>query len=122
MASEDEILAFAAGTLDTVWALELLLTLRKHPGRLWSADELVQELRGSQSVVETGLKNLAVIAVLVQEADGRVRYHVTSAQIGEFVDGLAALYAHKPASVVRAIVTSRATKLQILADAFKIIR
>ena len=121
MMPEDKVLEFAAASLESVWALELLLALKKDPGRGWSADELIRELRGSQSVVQAGLDNLSTAALLIEE-EGRFRYHAASPQMHALVEELEGLYAQKPATVVRAIVTSPSKKLQILSDAFKIVR
>jgi hypothetical protein len=121
MVSEETVLAFAAGSLESVWALELLLVLKRKSERPWSREDLIRELRGSQSVVRASLDNLARAALLVEDEGGRFRFQAASKQMNELVEELESLYALKPATVIRAIMIPENKKLQILSDAFKII-
>ena len=120
MTAEDDVLRFAAGLFKSVWALELLLALRRGGDRSWLAEELIKELRSSRVVVVEALSNLVVAGLVVQEEDGRFRYHVGSSGIDEMIGELEALYATKPTVVMREIVTTPNLKLKILSDAFKI--
>jgi hypothetical protein len=120
MIAEDEVLRFAAGLFKSVWALELLLTLRRGRDRSWLADELIKELRSSQVVVVEALNNLVVTGLVVEEGGGRFRYHAGNAGVDEMVGELEALYAMKPTVVMREIVTTPNLKLKILSDAFRI--
>jgi hypothetical protein len=122
MVPEETVLAFAAGSLESVWALELLLLLKRHSERPWSREDLIRELRGSQSVVRAGLDNLARAALLVEDEDGRFRFQAASKQMNELVEELESLYALKPATVIRSIMMPENKKLQILSDAFKILK
>jgi hypothetical protein len=120
MDSEADILEFAGASFRSVWALELLLMLRRSRDRSWEASDLLKELRSSQVVVIEGLNNLVVAGLVVQDEDGRYRYNA-SGRLGEIIDALAQLYALKPAAVMRQIVNSPSNaKLQILSDAFRI--
>lgn len=120
MIAEDEVLRFAAGLFKSVWALELLLTLRRGRERAWFAGELIKELRSSQVVIVEALSNLVVAGLVVEEEAGRFRYHVGSPGIDEMVGELERLYATKPTVVMREIVAAPNMKLQILSDAFRI--
>jgi hypothetical protein len=120
MIAEDEVLRFAAGLFKSVWALELLLTLRRGRERAWLSGELIKELRSSQVVIVEALTNLVVAGLVVEEETGRFRYHVGSAAIDEMIGELEKLYATKPTVVVREIVTTPNLKLKILSDAFRI--
>jgi hypothetical protein len=122
MVPEETVLAFAAGSLESVWALELLLLLKRHSERPWSREDLIRELRGSQLVVRAGLDNLARAALLVEDEDGRFRFQAASKQMNELVEELESLYALKPATVIRSIMMPENKKLQILSDAFKILK
>jgi hypothetical protein len=119
MSSEEDILEFAGASFRSVWALELLLTLRRTRERSWMAGEIIKELRSSRVVVIEALNNLMAAGLVVQEDNGDYRY----GGIGlaeELVGELEALYAVKPAAVMQKIVNSPNTKLQILSDAFRI--
>jgi hypothetical protein len=120
MISEDEVLRFAAGLFKSVWALELLLTLRRGRDRSWLAGALIKELRSSQVVIVEALSNLVVAGLVVEEEGERFRYHVGSPGIDEMVGELENLYATKPTVVMREIVTAPNLKLKILSDAFRI--
>lgn len=119
MNSEDTVLDFAAASFRSVWALELLFALRRNPGRVWQASEIIAELRSSRVVVAEALNNLTTVGLVVEEGKG-YRYQAKLEALDELVDDLEKLYALKPASVVRKIVTTPNANLQILSDAFRI--
>ena len=116
---EDDILEFAGASFRSVWALELLLTLRHTRERSWTAGDIIKELRSSRVVVIEALNNLMAAGLVVQEDNGDYRYGAIG-PTEEMVGELARLYAVKPTVVMRQIVNSPNTKLQILSDAFRI--
>ena len=120
MISEDAVLSFAAALFRSVWALELLLALRRGHDRAWAADELIRELRSSQVVIAEALNNLVVAGLVVEEEGGRFRYQGGTPAMEEMVAALEGLYAAKPTAVIREIVTTPNMKLKILSDAFRI--
>lgn len=120
MTSEDAVLEFAAAVFRSVWALELLLALKRREGGNWKSSEIIKELRGSRVVVTEALANLIAAGLVIEDDAGGYRYHVGSTGINDMVAELEKLYALKPTSVVRKIVTSPSVKLQILSDAFRI--
>jgi len=120
MIPEDTVLDFAGALFRSVWALELLLALKGRGERSWHASDIVKELRGSRVVVDEALNNLVAAGLVVQEDAGGYRYRAASPAAVELVDELEKLYAAKPTAVIRKIVTSPSTKLQILSDAFRI--
>jgi len=73
MASEEHILEFAGAALNSVWALEMLLMLRREPTRRWTTIELIRELRGSQVSVGESLNNLRAAGLIVEEGDAAAR-------------------------------------------------
>lgn len=120
MASEADILEFAGASFRSVWALELLLMLRRTRDRNWGTAEILRELRSSQVAVIEALDNLTVAGLVAAEEGERYRYSATG-RLEEAVSELAQLYALKPAVVMRQIVNSPSNaKLQILSDAFRI--
>jgi hypothetical protein len=120
MIPEDDVLRFAAGLFKSVWALELLLTLRHGRDRSWLSGELIKELRSSQVVIVEALNNLVVAGLVLEEEGARFRYHVANPAIDEMIAELEKLYATKPTAVMREIVTTPNLKLKILSDAFRI--
>jgi predicted transcriptional regulator len=118
MSSEEEILDFAGASFRSVWALELLLMLRRS-ARSWPPAEIIKELRSSRVVVIEALNNLSAAGLVVEEENGDYRYGGIG-QMEQLVDEIERLYDVKPTLVMRKIVNSPNTKLQILSDAFRI--
>lgn len=120
MIPEEQVLEFAGASLQSVWALEILLTLKRDPAKEWTANDLIRELRSSQVGVAEALQNLRSAGLVVETNGQLYRYHPGSAAVDAFVTELVKVYAAKPVAVVRSIVTSPNRKLQILSDAFRI--
>jgi hypothetical protein len=120
MIPEEQVLEFAGASLQSVWALEILLTLKRDPAKEWTANDLIRELRSSQVGVAEALQNLRSAGLVVETNGQLYRYQPGSAAMDAFVTELVKVYAAKPVAVVRSIVTSPNRKLQILSDAFRI--
>jgi len=118
MKLESEILEYAGALFRSVWALELLLLLRRS-GESWTPAEIIKELRSSRVVVTEALNNLTAAGLAVQEEGGEYRYEPGD-QTEPLVAELERLYASKPTLVMRSIVNSPNSKLQMLSDAFRI--
>lgn len=119
MVSENDILDFAGASFRSIWALELLLALRRDGGRSWVPSDLIKELRSSRVVVIEALNNLTAAGLAMEEDAGGYRYAATGA-LDEMVVEVERLYALKPTLVTHRIVNSPSAKLQILSDAFRI--
>ncbi len=117
---DDELLIFIRGSLRSVWALELLLLLRRDRRRSWGVGELVQEMRASTPVVNESLQALQTAGLTSGTADGRFSYAPASLALDEICGRLEAAYKQKPVSVVNAIVSAPKNNLQTFADAFRI--
>ena len=115
---EQELLGFIRAAVRSVWALELLLAMRRSPDRRWTVDALVQELRGSTMVVREALDGF-VSAGLVTSDGGGFSYAPASPVLAEFAETLEQTYRERPVWVVNAIA-SRRDKLQSFADAFRL--
>jgi hypothetical protein len=119
MPSESDVLQFCAAVFKSVWALDLLLTLRKTPELSWHSAELIKEMRCSSGVVTEALDNLIAAGLVVENAGG-FRYSPADVRLDETVGALRELYATKPTAVIREIVATPNTKLKLLSDAFRI--
>jgi hypothetical protein len=120
MISDETVLDFVAAVFKSVWALELLLALKRDPTRAWRAADIIRELRSSQTVATEALHNLVAAGLVTADDNGNYRYRAGSPVIDEIVAALEKLYAVKPTAVIERIVSSPNTKLQILSDAFRI--
>ena len=82
--SDDDVLRFVAASFPSVWALELLLALKRER-RPWSREELVATLRASELVVSRALEAL-VAAGLASFEDGGAIYLPVNAEVEACVE------------------------------------
>lgn len=114
-----ELLAFIRRSIPSVWALDVLLLVRRPPPRSWSAGELVGELRASDAVVLGVLEGLQREGLVARGEDGRFTFAPAAEFLEELTVALEKAYAERPVAVINAIVSTDA-KLQDLADAFRL--
>ena len=107
--STDNLLRFIGSSFQSVWALELLLIL-KRDRRLWPHDELVATMRASELVDAGG------DVVVDRHVDDFLAFHGREAG----GDELESLYAVRPDAVRRAIVSTGSSGASAFADAFKL--
>jgi DNA-binding GntR family transcriptional regulator len=114
----DDLQRFIASSFRSIWALELLLLL-KRDARLWLRAELVTTLRASDLVVSKALDEL-VAAGLASRDEGGAAYMPANAAVAECVEQLEQLYATRPDAVRRAIVSASAGSASAFAEAFRL--
>ncbi len=102
----------------SVWALELLLLLKRDAARCWPPGDLVRELRASQVVVHDNLGRFERGGLVRADDDGCYGYAPVSPLLAELCQQLEAAYRERPVSVIN-IIAKPANPLQGLADAFK---
>jgi hypothetical protein len=100
-----------------VWALELILLLRRDPARCWSAPELVRELRASASLVADNLHHFLTTGLIAPE-EGCYRYAPASPILDGLCADLEAAYRERPVAMIN-MIARPTDSLQSLADAFK---
>lgn len=113
------MLAFVRTAIGSVWALELLLLLRKTADQAWADRALIGSLRANARVVNESLAGLTAKGLVTLDDNGRYRYRPASATLAAAVESLAELYGRKPMTVTNAILSSRNDKIHIFADAFR---
>ena len=118
--SDDDVLRFVAASFPSVWALELLLALKRER-RAWSREELVATLRASELVVSRALEAL-VAAGLASFEDGGAIYLPVNAEVEACVERVEQTYRTRPNAVRRAIIAASASSATAFADAFKLRR
>jgi hypothetical protein len=114
----DELFRFIGSSFRSVWALELLLLLKREP-RLWARDELISTLRASELVVNKALDELVAAGLISVEGDG-ARYMPVSDDIAKTVKQVEKVYSARPDAVRRAIVSASASGATAFADAFRL--
>jgi hypothetical protein len=117
---DEDVLRFIAGSFPSVWALEVLLTL-KGERRVWTNPELVERLRASELVVSKALDALVIAGLASIEAGGALYMPVNRDVEGE-IDRVEQLYRSRPNAVRRAIVSAATSSAAAFADAFKLRR
>jgi len=113
-----DLQSFIRESVRSVWALELLLLLRRQPDRRWTSDDLVKELRASTSLVSENLAGFERAGLVACE-DGACRFAPASPVLVQLCDELDQAYRERPVAVINVIASSK-DKLQTLADAFKL--
>ena len=115
-----EVKEFIANCVRSVWALELLLVLRRDDRRAWNVDELTTELRSSAFVVADVLAGFQQAGLVAQDAEGRFRYAPAASHLDRAVEQIASAYAGRPLAVSKEILAAGNDKIRSFADAFKI--
>ena len=116
--SDQDLRQFITSSFRSVWALELLLLL-KRARRPWRQDELVTTMRASDLVISKALASLLAAGLASQDEDG-VLYMPVSADVAKLVERTESLYAARPDAVRRAIVSASVEGLTAFADAFRL--
>jgi len=120
MAATDSVTSFIGGAFRSVWALELLLHLRRTRERAWSAEQLVDVLRGSSLIVSQSLDGLMRAGLVSIDDQGCAQYQPASTEADQLVEAAQELYARKPETVRRIIVSAGHPSLANFADAFRL--
>jgi biotin operon repressor len=114
----DELFSFIGSSFRSVWALELLLLLKREH-RSWSREELITTLRASELVVNKAIDELVAAGLISVEGDG-ARYMPVSEDIAKNVTQVEKVYSARPDAVRRAIVSASASGATAFADAFRL--
>jgi len=119
LAGDQDLAAFIAANIRSVWTLEQLLALYRAPERVWTTDDLVRELRSTASIVEANGEIFLRAGLIAPQEGGGVRFAPASPALARLCADLDALYRERPVSVINAIANP-VDRLQALADAFKL--
>jgi len=111
---------FIRASLKSVWALELLLLMRKCSGRGWTVAELTRELRASELLVYNILREFVETGLVVETAPEIFEYRAATHALDLLVNSLAGIYAERPVRVIEAIVNAPNQNIQVFADAFNL--
>ena len=118
MAEVPDLAAFVREHMRSVWAVEVLLLLRREGGRCWTAEQLVHELRASAGLVATNLATFEAAGLAVRDEDGRWCYRPASPALDGLAAALEQAYRERPVAIINLIATPP-DPIQGLADAFK---
>lgn len=118
LASDLDLAAFVREHVRSVWALEMLLALKRDPEHCWPVDALVRELRASTSLVTSNLQGFERSGLAIRDDIGCYRYAPASPMLDELCAELESAYRERPVAVIN-LIARPASPLQSLADAFK---
>jgi hypothetical protein len=112
--------AFVRSSFRSVWSLELLLLLKRHP-RPWPREEIVAALRASDLVVAQSVESLTAGGLLTLGCDGCAAYSPASPDLATMADQAEAFYGRSPDAVRRLIVgAAPGGGIAAFADAFRL--
>lgn len=118
MASPDHLPTFIATSFRSVWALEVLLLLKRE-ARSLSTEELVTSLRASAAVVNQALGSL-VAGGLAASDGATAEYCPITPEVAALVDATECAYATRPDYVRRMIIAGANPGLIAFSDAFRL--
>lgn len=118
VSSSEDLLRFVESSFRSVWALELLLIL-KRDRRTWPSAELVSTMRASELVVSKALDALVSAGLVSVDRQGAM-YTPINDHVATCMDELERLYAARPDAVRRVIVSASSSSATAFADAFKL--
>jgi hypothetical protein len=116
--SDEDVLRFIAATFPSVWALELLLALKRER-RPWTSEQLVTTLRASDLVVSKALDALIAAGTASVDEQGAV-YLPVNAAVESCVEQVEQLYRSRPNAVRRTIISAASSSATAFADAFRL--
>jgi len=114
----DDLLRLIGSSFRSVWALELLLFLKREARPIPPA-ELISALRASDLVVNKALDAL-IAGGLVSLDDKGALYMPVNDQVAKRMDEVEKLYAARPDAVRRVIVSAASSGATAFADAFRL--
>lgn len=118
LSEQPELAAFVREHVRTVWAVELLLLLKRDPDRRWAAADLVRELRASTPLVNDNLQRFERSGLAVRDEGDQWRYAPAMPMLDQLADRLEAAYRERPVAVIN-LIAAPPDPVQGLADAFK---
>jgi predicted transcriptional regulator len=116
--SDEPALRFIAASFPSVWALEVVLALRRER-RTWTHEELVATLRASELVVSKALAALVAAGLASVDDEGTV-YLPVNRETDECMDQVEQLYRTRANAVRRAIISATTSSATAFANAFKL--
>ena len=118
MISSDQLATFIATSFRSVWALEVLLLLKRE-GRALTSEELVIALRASTAIVSQTLGSL-VAGGLVTSGGSGATYGPVTPELAALVEATEHTYATRPDQVRRMIIAASTPNLIAFSDAFRL--
>ena len=107
-------------SIKSAWALELLLFIRRGETRAWTVAELAAELRSNQSLTTDILASFKKAQLVIEEPAGSFRYTPATAELSDAVRQLDEIYAERPFTLIKEIISAPNDKIRSFVEAFKL--
>jgi hypothetical protein len=104
---EQEVMAFIQANIGSVYALELLLLIKRCPTKTWRAGDLIRELRSSGTAVGEAIGRLVKAGFVAENPPGRYVFAPASPQHERLATEIEQAYAHMPISVMQGIAGAK---------------
>jgi hypothetical protein len=116
----EDLLDFLQTTIGSIWALELMLTIRRQPLATWTPAALTAEMRANLQLVSDILRRFERAGIVVAAEPGHWIWRAATPELDRLADAAAAAYARTPLRVTRAIADSSNRRIKQFADAFRL--
>lgn len=112
-------MAFVRNSLGSIWALELLLLIRRYAPNPVTYDEIVRELRATPFLVRRIVERLAAEHLVAVEDGDKVRFQASTPEQERLCGLLEVASRDRPIALRAVIVGAPDAKLRNFADAFR---
>jgi hypothetical protein len=116
---EPSLLAFIRSSIPSIWALELLLLLRRAAPGYLTREEMVQHLRATPTLIDRLVHQFTASGLVARSADGAYRFECHVSESEKLCAALAIAADERPIALRDAIIAAPNDKLRDLADAFR---
>jgi hypothetical protein len=115
----NDVREFIRQHIHSLAQLEVLLTLRREPERLWTIDEVTTALYLQRQMVNDLLLDVVRRGLAEQEA-GNFRYRPANDVLAALIDRLAQLYQERRVAVTTEVFAKPVDSVRAFAEAFRL--
>ena len=119
MIRDEDLPGLIRAHIPSVWALELLLLLKRTRERRWTVDLLTAELRGSPNLVSACLQHFVRCGLVMEDDENLYIFGPATEHLQLLADTLEQEYRARPVRVIN-IIAAPSDPVQQLADAFRL--
>ena len=116
---DPDLINFVRHSLRSVWALEVLLFIRRHSPEPVGYGTIVRELRATPALVRRIVEQLVAEHLVVPEGAESVRFRASTTSLERMCDLVDAASRDRPIALRDAIIGNPDAKLKNFSDAFR---
>ena len=116
----DDVHRFIYQYVASVEQLEVLLLMRRVPGRSWSAQDVARELYSHPTSIDGRFQSLLAAGLLRETAPGAFQYAPRSAELDAIVGRVDEMYGERRVAVISVIASRSVANVKAFSDAFRI--